>query len=66
MSSDEMIEFYLEWIVESKNGLNILFTDGADEIWLPKSIIRYEKVKGASKDYKVEVPEWKAIQEGMV
>ena len=65
---DEMHEFYLEVKHETFEGIidegALLCTDGVNEFWLPKSIIEWEHIK--DNDYKIEVPEWKAIEEGLM
>jgi len=62
MPNSKEIEFYLEEKRETE--MAILFTDGVDEFWLPKSCITKDHVK--DNDYKVFVPEWLAHKKGMI
>lgn len=68
MSNNEMHEFYLEVKHETKEGEEndgaFLCTDGVWEGWLPKSIIDWEHIK--DDDYKIFIPEWKAVEEGLL
>lgn len=60
----DMIEIYAERKFESRSGMSALWTDGVNEFWLPYSIIVWERVKG--NDFRIEVPEWKAKEVGII
>ncbi len=45
--------------------LAILVNDGTKDVWLPKSIIEYEKDRG-KETYTVTLPHWLAIEKGLV
>ena len=62
MPNSKEIEFYLE--VKRETDMAILFTDGVEGFWLPKSCITKDHVK--DNDYKVFVPEWLAEKKGMI
>ena len=64
MSSKEMIEFAVEKIHETELGLVVF--DGDKEIPLPKSQIKIIKGPGFDDMMLIEVPEWLAINEGLV
>ena len=61
-----MIEIYAERKFESKSGMSALWTDGVNEFWLPYSIIVWERIKPWGKDFRIEVPEWKAKEVGII
>ena len=56
------VEIYAELRRETENAY--LFSDGVSEFWLPKSQIETTHIKG--RDYEIEMPEWLAIQKGII
>lgn len=51
----------IKWETES----SLLLTDGAEEFWIPKSLI-FKQRHISKSDYEFVIPEWLAIQKGIV
>ena len=58
----EDVEFYFELKRETKAAY--LFSDGAEEFWLPKSQVEAIHKKG--NEYEVWVPEWLAMEKELI
>jgi len=56
------VEFYAE--IRRETEMAILAFDGANEIWLPKSLIEITPVKHP--DVEITLPEWLAIDKGII
>lgn len=61
----ETVEMYLEVKIDQKKYEAILFTDGDEEFWIPRSCIEdMDHIR--KKDYTVQVHRWFAEKEGLV
>ena len=58
----KLIEIYVE--VKRQSEMAILASDGVSEFWLPKSQITMTHKN--DDDYEIEMPEWLAIEKGVV
>ena len=63
MANSGTIEFYAELKFEGKGAY--LLTDGAEELWIPKSQVIEMENKGGG-NYRFEIPEWLAIDKGVI
>ena len=59
----EMVEVDVKILLETKEAL--LVFDGDNEVWLPKSQIEYDFFE-KGKEITIEIPEWIAIEKGLV
>ena len=62
--NDEIVEIVGEFVAETD--MAILLDDGDNEVWLPKSQIDYDADANVGATIDVTIPEWLAIQEGLV
>ena len=63
MASDP-VEFCgeIKWETESA----YLVFDGANEVWIPKSQVKEKRQIGKSSDYEFIIPEWLALEKGII
>ena len=62
---NETVDFYLTRKHSTENA--ILFTDGAEDYWIPKSLIEDMNQVGSQRDdFEVLIPEWFAKKQGMI
>ena len=59
---EEMFEFFAE--VKWETDAAYLFSDGGNEFWCPKSQIL--EMERSGDGYDVKIPEWLAIEKGIV
>jgi len=66
MSNNNDFEFCasLKWETDGDGGA-YLFTDGANDFWIPKSLVR-EMDCISGDDYNVTIPEWVAIDKEII
>ena len=60
----DLIDLELELKHETDKA--ILVNDGAKDIWLAKSLVEYERAPNSKKMYIVTLPEWLALEKGLV
>ncbi len=61
--SQPTVEFFLEIVKKTPDA--ILFTDGDEKMWIPRSqIISMTRIE--KRDYEVEVTEWFAYEKDMI
>ena len=64
MSNKDDVEFCATQ--KAQGDFCILFTDGENEFWIPKSQIRKMRQIGKGADYELTIPEWLAIKKGII
>lgn len=62
--SQELIELSLDLVKKSDGAL--LVSDGDNEAWLPKSLIEYDEEPERGRSIDIELPEWLAIEKGLI
>lgn len=63
MGKTEIIEIFGE--IRRETNKAILFFDGTKEEWIPKSQIEYE-TPNKNKETTIEIPEWLAMDKGLI
>lgn len=61
MSRGEMVEVFVERLVRETSAAWLVETADGEEVWLPKSQVELDDGESV-----VRVPEWLAIEEGLV
>lgn len=64
MAEGKSIEMTADFVRETEKA--ILISDGDNKIWLPKSQIDYELDEFKGVVYLIDVPEWLAVDKGLV
>jgi hypothetical protein len=64
MSRDDAVEITVEVIKETAAA--VLVTDGDIEVWLPKSQITLMVPDEGDETRTMEIPEWLAVEKGLV
>ena len=63
MGTVNFVKVFLDFKKETEKAM--LFTDGENDFWLPKSQIM-NQTEIAENEYELDIPEWLAIEKGLV
>ena len=61
---EEWVELLLE--IKAETGKALLVSDGGQNVWLPKSQIEYTEQGGKGDEIVFEIPEWLALEKGLI
>jgi len=64
MARNNDVDFYGE--LRHKTTMAYLVFDGDNEIWIPKSLVKELRRIGKGDDYEFTIPEWLAIDKGII